>query len=52
MKKKIKDVTLEECKKICENHYCSNCPIKYLCVETPVCYEDEDLEAEIEVEDE
>ena len=46
-KKKIKDLTLEECKKICENSYCRDCPIKYVCGQTPIYYDDEDLKAEI-----
>lgn len=50
MKKKIKDLTLEECKKICENNNtCTICPMGTVCYQTPIYYEDEDLEQEVEV---
>ena len=33
MKKKIKDLTLEECKKICHKRsYCTHCPINEFCM--------------------
>lgn len=51
-KKKIKDLTLKECKSICEkNHLCRYCPIHKVCDESTCFFEEEDLEEEIEVED-
>lgn len=30
MKKKIKDLTVDECKKICnKSEYCDNCPLRF-----------------------
>ena len=52
MKKKIKDLTLEEVTKICKNNSCYDCPLK----DAP-CYEgfyavvNSGLDQEIEVED-
>lgn len=55
MKKKIKDLTLEECKKICDENVCSRecCPLygKGICHQSFYDYEEEDLEQEIEVEE-
>ena len=57
MKKKIKDLTLEELKNICKLHpYCGNtCPLNEansICTCNPDDYDDEELSREIEVEDE
>ena len=53
MKKKIKDLTLEEAEKICENQY--NCRCCSLFIDIDNCFKDllreEKLEQEIEVED-
>ena len=54
MKKKIKDLTLEEIRKICENKKCTNCILLtylswYFCKVNN--YLDDVLEQEIEVED-
>ena len=60
MKKKIRDLTTEECKKICEDRYWMGCPFLYvLCVpESPnswipyqELYPDLFLDQEVEVED-
>lgn len=53
MKKKIKDLTLEEAEQICENQY--NCRCCVLFIDIDECFKDllreEKLEQEIEVED-
>ena len=63
MKKKIKDLTLEECKKICNEHFnCSDCPLMMVEMEDRyLCYWDKvridkaiktfDLESEVEVDE-
>lgn len=54
MKKKIKDLTLEEIMKICKNNFCTFCPIKdVLChCELKIPTIDEiDANTEIEVEE-
>lgn len=61
MKKKIRDLTTEECRKICENKECAECPfIHVLCnPESPngwihhqELYSDLFLDQEVEIEDE
>ena len=54
MKKKIKDLTLNDCRKICDNHYlkhysCNNCPLVHRCGTN--FSRDCDFEEEIEVEE-
>ena len=50
MKKKIKDLTIEESIKICKRQYdCYSCPLQRVCAELPVQYKNEDLEKEIDV---
>ena len=54
MKKKIKDLTLEELMSICANSVCSNCPIRYfICRDEFLVSEIDNLDCdeEIEVED-
>lgn len=47
MKKKIKDLTVEEIKSICDRSpFCHKCPLKN---HIKCCYIDTDLEREIEV---
>lgn len=53
MKKKLKDLTDEEMKKICYNNYkkyktCYNCPLQ---IGENNCFKFVDLDKEIEVED-
>lgn len=55
-KKKIKDLTLEEKNKICNNYsYCHSCPLSFLVNRSIVCCKDVDkdvdLEKEVEVDD-
>lgn len=55
MKKKIKDLTLEECQRICDTHVCKNCPLKIQhpddddLLGCPVSYDDWYLEKEVEI---
>lgn len=46
MKKKIKDLTLEECQRICEKSICKTCPLRHFAhndedndLDCPACYE-------------
>ena len=54
MKKKIKDLTLEECRKICEGKICDECPllskITNSCCLVPQLLV-QDLEKEVEVDE-
>lgn len=52
LKKKIKDLTLEECKRICEDYdTCKyDCPLHKVCSELTFLFEDEDLEQVVEVD--
>ena len=58
MKKKIKDLTFEEVKKICLNHkrnsgYCPDCPlhlVSYLCIKD--LFTDRQLQQEVEIPEE
>ena len=59
MKKKIRDLTIEECKKFCEDKDCSKCPFVYvICNPTSYnswiyhqeLYSDGFLDQEVEVE--
>ena len=54
MKKKIKDLTLGECKKICLNNNCWSCPL-VACVHHNIsCFHTrdmKDLEKEVEVDE-
>lgn len=53
-RKKIKDLTLEEQKKICLKNKCNkDCPLAFIniCIHTPYSFREEDLEKEIDVED-
>ena len=45
MKKKIKDLTLEECKAICADNECANCPLWF-----SGNYKDFKIKGETEVE--
>lgn len=54
--KKIKDLTVEETEKICDNHYsCDNCPLNtysYIpCMKNIIQSCKENLEKEVEVEE-
>ena len=52
MKKKIKDLTLEEVKTICKNNSCDECPLKDApCQEGYYALVNSELNQEIEVED-
>jgi len=53
MKKKIKDLTITECLKICEKyHGCEDCPLeKALCEDRFSWADDEELEKEVEVDE-
>ena len=59
MKKKIKDLTLNECKKFCENYDkegCKKCPLyNIVCADFEIYYTrmciDDDLEREIEIDE-
>ena len=57
MKKKIKDLTLEECKKICRNtECCDDCPLFYgenkycRAIELAIIENNKSIDLEIEVE--
>ena len=56
MKKKIKNLTLEEAQKICDKSVCITCPLKHFSPDNeiirdcPVSYEDWYLEKEVEIE--
>lgn len=50
MKKKIKELTIEEMINICKKQYdCYSCPLQRVCAELPIQYKKEDLEKEIDV---
>lgn len=50
MKKKIKELTIEETINICKKQYdCISCPLQHICAELPVSYKKNDLEKEIEL---
>lgn len=50
MKKKIKDVTIEEQINICKKQYdCISCPLQRICAELPIQFKKNDLEKEIDV---
>lgn len=52
MKKKIKDLTLEEVKKICKNNSCDECPLKVVpCYKGYYVVVNSELNQEIEVEE-
>ena len=59
MKKKIKDLTLEEMSEICSKHYCENCPLSVVgthggCYEQAyflVNYADKFRESEVETDE-
>ena len=59
LKKKIKDLTLEECKKICKSKHCKECPLSFgesfLCQLGKIRYDEEsknfDIEKEVEVDE-
>ena len=52
MKKKIKDLTLEEVKKICKNNSCDECPLKDApCQKGYDALVNSEINQEIEVED-
>lgn len=53
MKKKIKDLTLGECKRICSKmEYCSHCPILIVCPFRLDNYEEmSDLEREVKIDE-
>ena len=57
MKKKIKDLTLEECQRICDKSYCSGCPLRHYSPDDetirdcPVSYEDYYLLKELEIDE-
>lgn len=48
MKKKIKDLSLTECKAICSDNDCSTCPLWF--VGNSLCYKELRLKEEKEVE--
>lgn len=50
-KKKIKDLTLEDCKKICKKYPCTLCPIQKLICGVSYSIITLDIEEEIEVEE-
>ena len=50
MRKKIKDLTIEETINTCKRQYdCYSCPLQRICAELPIQYKNEDLEKEIEL---
>lgn len=50
MKKKIKELTIEEIIHICKRQYdCYSCPLQHICAVLPIQYKNEDLEKEIEL---
>ena len=49
MDKKIKDLTLEDCKKICKKYPCTLCPIQKLICGVSYSIGTLDIEQEIEV---
>lgn len=54
MKKKIKDLTVEEWTFICEHHYCGDCPISKItvnngCLVQPIV--ESELEKEVDVDE-
>lgn len=50
MKKKIKELTIEETINICKKQYdCISCPLQHVCAELPISYKKNDLEKEIEL---
>ena len=54
MKKKIKDLTYEEAKKVCDKNKCFKCPLNFaqdLCFIDLLTTYEENMQQEIEVED-
>ena len=50
MKKKIKDITIEEIVKVCKKQYdCYSCPLEQICAIFPMQYKKKDLEKEIKI---
>ena len=48
MKKKIKDLTIEDTIMVCKKQYdCYSCPLQRICAELPIQFKKEDLDKEI-----